>query len=124
MSPETADPKGPPELAVIAQGGYDYLRDLKEALRRGGVRAEIVPGPPEAQNPAAAPLLLLAVASTDIAEATRCVREHWGEGLDDEVRQAAEATVDLDAAEWTCPACGTSFDGGAERCPGCGLKLG
>ncbi len=44
--------------------------------------------------------------------------------MTEEERAAAEAVVDLDAAENTCPACGFTVPGGAERCPDCGLRLG
>ncbi len=39
-------------------------------------------------------------------------------------RIAADAVIDLDADENTCPACMTKIPGGAKRCKGCGLRLG
>jgi tRNA(Ile2) C34 agmatinyltransferase TiaS len=45
-------------------------------------------------------------------------------GLSEEERAAAEAVVDLDAAENDCPACGATMPGGAARCPDCGLRFG
>ena len=46
------------------------------------------------------------------------------EGLDEDARRAAEATIDLDAAENSCPACGESFAPTDLRCPSCGLRFG
>lgn len=37
----------PHDPAVIAQGGLDYLKELKRALERGGVRAELTRPPKE-----------------------------------------------------------------------------
>lgn len=65
----------------------------------------------------------LAVASTEVGAAQHWIHEHWAEGLDDAARAAADATVDLDAAEATCPACQTVFDPAAGRCPDCGLRF-
>jgi len=45
------------------------------------------------------------------------------EGLDEEGRRAAEATIDLDAEENACPACGQTFERVPPSCPGCGLRL-
>ena len=39
-------------------------------------------------------------------------------------RAAAEAVLNFDAEEMTCPACGTSFATGPAECPDCGLFLG
>jgi len=44
--------------------------------------------------------------------------------LDPEARAAAEATIDLDAEENPCPACGDVIRGHPSRCPGCGLRIG
>ncbi len=41
-----------------------------------------------------------------------------------EERAAADAVINFDAAEITCPACGTSFATGPTECPDCGLFLG
>jgi predicted amidophosphoribosyltransferase len=37
---------------------------------------------------------------------------------------AADAVIDLDADESTCPACTGTIPRGAARCPECGLRLG
>lgn len=39
-------------------------------------------------------------------------------------RAAADAVVNFDAAQMTCPACGTTFATGPSECPDCGLFLG
>jgi len=53
------------------------------------------------------------------------IHERWGTGLSDEARLASELTVDLDAAETTCPACMATFDPRSSpgSCPDCGLAL-
>ncbi len=42
----------------------------------------------------------------------------------DEERAASDAVINFNAAEITCPACGTSFPTGPAECPDCGLFLG
>ncbi|MEZ5973285.1 MAG: hypothetical protein R3F33_03410 [Planctomycetota bacterium] len=37
---------------------------------------------------------------------------------------AAQAVIDLDAEQNSCPACLGPIPGGATRCPGCGLRFG
>ena len=44
--------------------------------------------------------------------------------LDEDGRRAAEASIDLDAEENACPACGEPFTVLPPKCPGCGLRLG
>ncbi len=44
--------------------------------------------------------------------------------LDDCGRQAAQAVIDLDAAENACPACSGRIQGHPTHCPGCGLRIG
>ena len=53
------------------------------------------------------------------------INQRWAVGLDEASRLAADMTVDLDAAETTCPACMTAFDpqGADGRCPECGLAF-
>ncbi len=41
-----------------------------------------------------------------------------------EERAAADATIDLDAEESGCPACGGTIPQGARQCPECGLVFG
>lgn len=41
-----------------------------------------------------------------------------------EERAAADAVVDFNAADMTCPACATTFATGPSECPDCGLFLG
>lgn len=53
----------------------------------------------------------------------RCIEESFLEGLDPEARRSAEAVIDLDADENTCPACGELFERVPASCPSCGLKL-
>lgn len=67
---------------------------------------------------------MLAVASEDAERARARLEDEWMDGLTEEQRERADAAIDLDAARWTCPACGEEFDGGQPRCPGCGLSFG
>jgi predicted amidophosphoribosyltransferase len=52
------------------------------------------------------------------------MQEHEERHLTPTERSAARAVVDFDAAEATCPACGTQFPTSATRCPDCGLNFG
>lgn len=52
------------------------------------------------------------------------MRDHWAQGLDPSILAAAEGTIDLDAEEASCPACGACFVPTVARCPGCGLRIG
>lgn len=52
------------------------------------------------------------------------VDDEFLDGLDDSARAAAEATIDLDAEENACPACGETFAALPTNCPGCGLRIG
>lgn len=52
------------------------------------------------------------------------MHEQWASGLDPRALEAAECTVDFDAEEATCPACGEAFAPSEPRCPGCGLRFG
>ncbi len=45
-------------------------------------------------------------------------------GLDEDARRAATTTIDLDAEENQCPACGDTWSSVPTRCPGCGLRIG
>ena len=52
------------------------------------------------------------------------MQDHEERGMSETERAAARTVVDFDAAETTCPACGTSFATDATRCPDCGLNFG
>jgi predicted amidophosphoribosyltransferase len=52
------------------------------------------------------------------------VFDHWGRELDPDSIQRALGSIDLDAAEGGCPACGARFPTTAKRCPECGLRFG
>lgn len=39
------------EVAVILQGGLAQIRELAEVLTESGLRAGVVPAPPEQQSP-------------------------------------------------------------------------
>ena len=54
----------------------------------------------------------------------QALRDDWYRNADPEERAAAEKVVDHNAAEITCPACGTTFATGPQECPDCGLGLG
>lgn len=55
--------------------------------------------------------------------AARLLEESWRAGATEAEIAASEASIDLEAEEFSCPACGASFPK-AGRCPGCGLNLG
>lgn len=70
---------------------------------------------------------MLAVAGEDVARGMEALREHWAQFLPDESDPdlaLVDVSVDLDAEEARCPACGDAFGTAAARCPGCGLRLG
>ncbi|HED65885.1 MAG TPA: hypothetical protein ENJ09_10065 [Planctomycetes bacterium] len=67
---------------------------------------------------------MLAVASEEAEAAQRAIDEHWKSGLDEQARAAADASIDLDAEVWNCPACTAAFPRGSARCPECGLRFG
>ena len=69
-------------------------------------------------------MLWLAVASQDAPSAVAAIEAHQDQGLDEAARLAARMTIDLDAEESTCPACLGVIPRAAQRCPGCGLRLG
>jgi len=50
------------------------------------------------------------------------LEQHWHESASEEERAASACVVDLDADEFTCPACMATF-AKAPRCPECGLSL-
>lgn len=66
---------------------------------------------------------MLAVAGEDGAAAAACLEESFLSGLDEPARRAAQATIDLDAEENACPACGEPFQRVPARCPACGLRI-
>jgi hypothetical protein len=68
--------------------------------------------------------LWLAVASQDAQRAALVVQELWGNELDPEVVAAASRSIDLDAAQATCPACGETLATADLRCGACGLRFG
>ncbi len=51
------------------------------------------------------------------------LERNWREGASEAEIAAAEASIDLEADEFECPACGHAFEK-AGRCPACGLNLG
>jgi len=51
------------------------------------------------------------------------VEESFLANLDDAGRRAAEASIDLDAEENACPACGEAFERVPPSCPSCGLRI-
>jgi len=53
----------------------------------------------------------------------QCVESEFLDGLDEDARRAAESTIDLDAEENACPACGAGFSQVPASCPDCGLRL-
>jgi hypothetical protein len=59
-----------------------------------------------------------------VRSALGLIEERWLAGLDERGRRSAQATIDLDAARHTCPACLSEFDAGPRSCPDCGLRLG
>ena len=63
------------------------------------------------------------VASEHLPAAGQALTEHWAKDLPDGAG-ASEVTIDLDADDAACPACGTGFEVGRSHCPGCGLRVG
>jgi hypothetical protein len=112
----------PEELVVLAQGSFEPLSEMREALVAAGIRAELARAPGE-QQPGAPPQVVLVCASADKPMATQVLTAHWA-GDSAEAVAAAGHVIDLDAEQATCPACMTSFPTDATRCPGCGLRLG
>jgi DNA-directed RNA polymerase subunit RPC12/RpoP len=51
------------------------------------------------------------------------LKTDWEERASEEERCAAEALIDHNAEQITCPACGTTFPTGPAECPECGLAL-
>ncbi len=111
-----------PDVTVLAQGDQELLRDLRRALQRRGIRAELMMPPDGCGN--CAPKLWLAVATADATDAARALHEYWAGDLPPEAVLAAETPIDLDSSEAACPACGAAFDPKRARCPACGLRLG
>jgi uncharacterized OB-fold protein len=66
---------------------------------------------------------LLAVASIEAERAVQALRAAWYDRASKEEQAAAEAVVDHNASEITCPACGTTFAPGTPECPDCGLGV-
>ena len=58
------------------------------------------------------------------AQAVQRIESEFLDSLDEDGRRAAEASIDVESDENTCPACGESFAKLPPRCPGCGLRLG
>jgi DNA-directed RNA polymerase subunit RPC12/RpoP len=118
---DAADPT--PDFAVVAQGNLDHLQEIQRALRAREVHSEVVQ-PPEGMGSPDGSVLLLAVSNEDAQIAAQIVYELWGRGLDPEAAAIASRTIDLDASEASCPACGTNFTPADLRCPECGLRIG
>ena len=55
--------------------------------------------------------------------ASPAMNDDFLSGLDDEARRAADAVIDLDAEENSCPACGDAWTSVPQRCPSCGLRI-
>ncbi len=66
----------------------------------------------------------LAVASQVAQEGARLIRAHFDADLSAEQLAAANAVIDLDAQEGSCPACGSPIVPGGMRCSSCGLRWG
>ena len=52
------------------------------------------------------------------------MQRHLQSYISPEEQAAADCVINFDAAEMTCPACGTRFATGPSECPDCGLFLG
>lgn len=112
----------PDDVTVLAQGAFEPLSEMREALVAAGIRAELARAPGE-QHPGAPPQVVLVCAAADKPAAAQVLTAHWA-GDSAEAVAAAGHLIDLDAEQATCPACTTSFPTDATRCPGCGLRLG
>ena len=112
------------QVAIVAQGAADYLKELAAVLTSADVPHDIV-APPGCEPGSCGPALLLVTPPDALANARAAIETHWNSELADDERVAVETVVDFDAEETTCPACGTAFPtSGAERCPECGLNFG
>lgn len=111
------------EPAIVAQGAHEPLEEMREALERSGVSAEIL-RPPGKPDGGWGTQFWLAVASQDRERARHVLRSYWAGDLDSRVVEAAEREVDLDAEQAVCPACQASFQPQSGQCPECGLRLG
>ncbi len=120
--PQTALPTG---TTLFAEGGVPALGAMCAFLRSAGIDAALV-RPPADCSTGCSPKVWLAVATPQLAEAARVLQEQkeQEERQLDEAGRAAAQIVDFDAAEATCPACGTAFATTSTRCPECGLNFG
>lgn len=66
---------------------------------------------------------MLAVASAEGPRAAQALYDAWYAQASEAERRAATSVIDHNAAEITCPACGTTFATGPAECPDCGLGL-
>jgi predicted amidophosphoribosyltransferase len=66
----------------------------------------------------------LAVAGSHYETARRALWEHERQAMNEVGKRAADAVVDRDAEQATCPACQATFRLPATRCPDCGLHFG
>lgn len=112
------------QVAIVAQGAADYLKELAAVLASADVPHDIV-APPDCEPGSCGPTLLLVTPPDALPDARAAIEIHWNAELADDERAAAETVVDFDAEETTCPACGTSFPTSkTDRCPECGLNFG
>ena len=116
--------EGTVQVAIVAQGAADYLKELAAVLTSADVPHDIV-APPGCEPGSCGPALVLVTPPDALSDARAAIEVHWNAQLADDERAAAETVVDLDAAEATCPACGTPFPtNDASRCPEGGLNFG
>ena len=128
MSEEAPDQDTPPEgteqVAGIVQGGAEELSKLGAVLTAAAIPHDIIEHP-DCASGGCGPQLVLVTPVDQVEAAREAIEAHWNGELPDDERFAAEAVVDLDADEATCPACMTPFPtSDTSRCPECGLNFG
>lgn len=112
------------QVAIVAQGGAAYLKELAAVLANADVPHDIV-APPGCETGSCGPALLLITPPESLPDARAAIEVHWNAELGEDELKAVDTVVDLDAEAATCPACGTPFaTSDAGRCPECGLNFG
>ena len=67
---------------------------------------------------------MLAVAGSQLEEATSLMDEAFLESLSEKEKEISRIVVDHNASHIQCPGCLAEFASGPDECPECGLFLG
>jgi predicted amidophosphoribosyltransferase len=114
------------EPVFIRESPLGYANELKELMKKQGIRADIRyhPEPPgTCSTRSCAPRMLfgLYVPKTDEAAAREIDRVHWLQGAPDHASSFKYTEQEL---QGICPACSTRIPEGSVECPECGLVVG